>query len=154
MTDLSLTDAIRHFVTILTVEKGFSQHTARAYQQDLADFHQVCQELLGGDAKENPAALPVSQPDAWMVRRYLGVLHQRRLQRSSLGRKLAALRSFFRYAVRQGWRSDNPGELIPTPKQNKPLPEWLSVDDTFQVLDAFGGDSVRELRNRAMFELL
>jgi integrase/recombinase XerC len=88
-----------------------------------------------------------------MIRGYLGWLH-RRNKKSTIARKLSAVRSFFRFLCRKGFIRQNPADLIFTPKQDRTLPGYLTVDDTFRLLDAVKGQSPAALRDRAIFETL
>jgi integrase/recombinase XerC len=100
--------------------------------------------------------LPVvklKQIDGMMLRGYLGFLH-RKNKKSTIARKLSAIRSFFKYLVKNGIISENPAELVLTPKQDKTLPVYLSVDEMFRLLDSIQTDTALGLRNRAIFETL
>ena len=88
-----------------------------------------------------------------MIRGYLGWLHGKN-QKSSIARKLSTLRSFFKFLIRKGVTDVNPVEGILTPKQGKHLPEYLSVDAVFRLLDSIEPDGVLAARNRAIFEML
>jgi integrase/recombinase XerC len=88
-----------------------------------------------------------------MIRSYLGYLHQKN-QKSSIARKLSTLRSFFKFLVKKGMVESNPVEGILTPKRNKSLPTYLSVDAVFRLLDSIENGSVQSTRNRAIFETL
>jgi len=144
------------FVEALAVERAYSPHTCRAYQRDLNDFSAFiarrgfCIDVVGCGA----APPAVQDVDALMVRGYLGHLHRQRRSRATIARKLSAVRSFFRYALKQGYIDQNPAELILTPKQEKTIPTYLPVDDMFRLLECMPSDSLLGLRNRAMYEML
>ena len=97
---------IARFEKHLTVERNVSEHTLRAYRQDLDAFH----AFLRDELKWPEAGMP-GRIDHLVLRRYLAVLHKRN-KKSTIGRKLAALRSFFSYLVREGVLALNPGELV------------------------------------------
>jgi integrase/recombinase XerC len=131
----------------LQQERNLSPHTCRAY---LADVRQLVAYL--GEAERPSAASPEQ------VREYLASLHARR-HPATLGRKLAALRTFFRYAVRSGWCDADPSAGIPAPRAPKRLPRPLAVEDCTALIEveprrdeARGGE--REQRDRALVELL
>jgi integrase/recombinase XerC len=128
----------------LREERNLSPHTCRAY---LADARQFA-AFLGASAR--PSAASADQ-----VREFLASLHARR-HPATLGRKLAALRTFFRYAVRAGWCAADPSGGIPAPRAPKRSPRPLVVDDCFALIDGApgDGDDERELRDRAIVELL
>jgi integrase/recombinase XerC len=78
----------------------------------------------------------------------------RQNKRTTIARKLSAVRSFFKFLVKQGVVEQNPAELILTPKQDKTIPAYLSVDEMFRLLDSIQTDTLLGLRNRAIFETL
>jgi integrase/recombinase XerC len=75
-------------------------------------------------------------------------------KKTTIARKLSALRSFFRFLVKRGVIRRNPAEMVLTPKRGRPVPNYLPVDETFRLLDGLKGDSVLALRNRAILETL
>jgi integrase/recombinase XerC len=88
-----------------------------------------------------------------MIRGYLGFLH-RKNKKTTVARKLSAIRSFFKFLEKRGIISENPAEHVMTPKQDKTIPVYLSVDEMFRLLDSIQTDTVLDLRNRAIFETL
>ena len=141
---------LERFTTHLSVERNVSPHTLVAYRRDLAGF----QAFLHDDLKwtEHDAAL-LRRVDQIVLRRYLALLHHR-CKRSTIGRKLAALRSFFRFLVREGVLEINPGELVGTPRAEKYLPKTLSVDEAFALMERDTNDGLLALRDRAIVETL
>jgi integrase/recombinase XerC len=115
--------AIRDFGQYLRVERNASPHTLRAYQSDLAAFHQFVRQ------ERPPSAVALLQEvDLLTIRRFLSHLHQQGLTKATLGRKLAVLRAFFNYLVREGVCESNPARFVTYPKQDRPLPGFLTVD--------------------------
>ena len=98
-------------------------------------------------------SLKVDFIDGLLIREYLGFLHQKN-KKATIARKLSAIRSFFKYLVKQGVLADNPTQTILTPKQEKPIPTYLPIDDMFRLLDSIETDTLLGLRNRAIFETL
>jgi integrase/recombinase XerC len=151
----TLLECIHGFIQSLAAEKGYSAHTLRAYRNDLVEltaFVAGHPEWARGE-HHRLAAVRVTQVDAMQIRGYLGYLHGRN-RKSSIARKLAAIRSFFRH-MRKLHRVDaSPAEAIRTPKQAKPLPMYLSVDDMFRMLDNVAFEGVLGLRDRAILETL
>ena len=90
---------------------------------------------------------------ATAIRGYLGHLH-RHCKKSTIARKLSAVRSFYRYLVKHGYIDVNPSDAVQTPKQDKPIPTYLPIDDMFRLLASVKTDTIPGLRNRAMFETL
>jgi integrase/recombinase XerC len=149
-------DPVAAFLTWLRVEKNFSPATIRAYASDLDQFARFC---AGGDvaAPVTDAARPPLELQAITlrtVRGYLAALAVRGLKSSSQGRKLAALRSFFRFLNREGLLADNPARAIPSPKKPQTLPAVLTVDEASRLLETPGGPPRSPLRDRALLELL
>ena len=149
-----LADALRSFVEALPAEKGYSLHTCRAYACDLEEFQRYLEENGGSRSQSsNRGAIGPGGVTAVMIRGYLGYLHQKN-QKSSIARKLSTLRSFFKFLVKKGMIEFNPMEGILTPKREKNLPAYLSVDAIFRLLDSIETDSLQAARNRAIFETL
>ena len=137
---------IEDFLRHLDVERNLSLRTQDAYRRDLQQF--------AGFLDEAGVSLEPQTLDAMLLRRYLASLHQR-IRRTSIGRKLSALRTFFRYLVRQGVLETSPADLLATPRQEKYLPKTLSVDEVTRLLDRPPSQSSPlQLRDRAIFELL
>ncbi len=143
-------DAIRAFVTFLQAERGASPETIRAYRADLRQF-------LGFVRTLRPSSAPGPAPehvDAFTVRRYLGWLDRQGEKKSSLARKLAALRSWFRYLLREGLVQQNPAGTVRTPKLPLYLPKVLSKEDAEALMEGPEGTSVLAQRDRAILETL
>ncbi|MDJ0804569.1 MAG: tyrosine recombinase XerC [Desulfobacterales bacterium] len=147
---------IDRFLTTLAVEKGYSAHTCRSYRADLVAFARfVAPEKSTAASEERavPDRFDPRQVDSLAIRGYLAELY-RRNSKATIARKLSAVRSYFRFLQRLGLRSDNPAESVMTPKQEKNIPHYLTVDDVFRLLDQVQEDSLLGLRNRAIFETL
>jgi len=138
---------IDRFQQFLTVERNLSGHTCAAYRRDLGEFRKFLATYGGA------AAADLQRVDHLLLRRYLAELHQRN-QRTSIARKLSALRTFFRYLVREGVLPANPAEAVATPKRNRYLPKTLSVDEATALMERGHGTTVLALRDRAILELL
>jgi integrase/recombinase XerC len=152
---MTLIQSIDGFLQSLAAEKGYSAHTLRAYRSDLEEFAGYLAgdpESAGGDVLRQ-SDLRAEAVQAMQIRGYLGYLHGRN-QKSTMARKLAAVRSFFRYLVKYRLIDGNPTETIRTPKHGKPLPVFLSVDDMFRLLDQFLPGDLFGLRDRAILESL
>lgn len=146
---------VESFLESLFTEKGYSDHTCRAYRKDLndflafaADYHQPRKT----SHKRSPT-VRLEQIDGLTIRGYLGYLH-RKNKKTTVARKLSAIRSFFKYLEKRGHISENPAQHVITPKQDKTIPVYLSVDEMFRLLDSIQTDTVLDLRNRAIFETL
>ena len=138
--------AVAAFLRHLERERNASPHTLRAYGEDLAQFTSYLEREL------RRAARP-EEVDHLLVRGFLAELHQRGLRKSSSARKLAGLRSFFRYLCREGRLALNPARGIQTPRQEQRIPAVLDEAQVASLLDV-PGDSLQALRGRAILELL
>lgn len=142
------------FVDTLSSEKAYSENTCRAYLQDLKEFAAfIARKQSGGGGGKGNENFNADKVDALVIRGYLGYLHKKN-KKSTVARKLSALRSFFRYLVKHGAVQENPVDMILTPKQDKNIPVYLPVDDMFRLLDSMETDTLLGLRNRALFETL
>ena len=147
---------IDRFVASLAAEKGYTAHTCRAYRSDLVTFARIVCAATVEDmpAKGIPDAFDPRQVDPLAIRGYLARLYRHKNSKATIARKLAAVRSFYRFLLRQGLVTRNPAETVLTPKQEKKIPHYLTVDDVFRLLDQIQEDSLLGLRNRAIFETL
>lgn len=134
----------------LVVERNVSDNTRRAYLQDLEGFRLFLEENLPGKSTGEDLLRRV---DHLLLRRYMALLH-RKNSKATIGRKLAAIRSFFRFLVREGVVKANPGEMVSTPRQEKYLPRTLSVDEAFALMESGGGTGLLAIRDRAIVEML
>jgi integrase/recombinase XerC len=136
------------FLAYLRDQRNYSAATVRAYGSDLGQFL----EFLGARGTsylESPEAT-----DPLVIRAFLGSLHESRESRATTARKLAALRSFFRYLVREGKVAENPARSVRTPKQERKLPRLLSEDEVTKLLETPGTSTLKGKRDRAFLELL
>ncbi len=113
--------AAEKYLQYLSV-KNSSPHTILNYGRDLSQFL----EYLSPPGAQPPALTTIAHT---MIREFVGHLHDQGLEKSSIARKLATLRSFFKYCVRQGLLTENPARLVPTPKLPKRIPSVLSAEE-------------------------
>lgn len=123
--------AIEKYLAYLHGVRNASPHTIRNYESDLRQFL----AFLSPPGAELPA---MAQLDHHLIREYVADLYARRLEKSSIARKLAALRSFCRYCVRQGLLAANPARLVPAPKLPSRLPAVLTAEELNGFLDQVG----------------
>jgi integrase/recombinase XerC len=142
----TLTDQIRDFSAYLETERNVSPHTIQAYRSDLA-------QMLSFVQREKGEAATAMDVDHLLLRRYLAQL-AKSTKKSSIGRKLAAIRSFFRFLLRRGTIDKNPAELVATPKKELRLPFHLDIDQTTSLMEAPDSEQKYALRDRAILELL
>jgi integrase/recombinase XerC len=120
--------AVGQFLNYLRSVRNSSPHTLRSYQNDLSHFI----TFLTPPGVETP---PLADVTHLMIREFVAHLHDLNLEKSSIARKLAAIRSFFKYAVREGLVMRNPARLVATPKLPKRIPSVLSAEDLNAFLD-------------------
>jgi integrase/recombinase XerC len=142
-------EPIRAFIGFLRAEQRASPETLRNYASDLRQLHRF---LLSRRLVSSPIDPNSLSSDA--VRAYLQWLDQKGNKPSSLARKLAAVRSFYRYLSRRGMVNDNPVDGMRTPKQPKLLPRVLTKDDADALMTFPAGLTVWSLRDRAVLETL
>ena len=141
-----MTDAVAAFLRYLAAEKQASPHTLRSYRSDLEQFRRFLSEVTDG----SPLHVGLRNLDARLVRAYLARLHARGLDPVSVGRKLAALRSWLRFLVRRGALARNPAADIRGPRPGRKLAAFLPIDEAVALLDG----SETSVRDRAILELL
>jgi integrase/recombinase XerC len=149
---LLLHDLVETFIDYLRDQKGYSRHTLRNYNIDLRQFSEflVTKKALREGKNAN---LDVEAIDALSIREYLGSLYGR-LRRSTIARKLSAVRSFFVFLERKGLIKKNPAVDIATPKLEKYLPSYLPVDEVFRLLERPEQTKPLGLRDLAILEVL
>src|SRR5438045_2057072 len=125
-------EAIAKYLAYLQTVKNSSPHTVSNYGKDLRQFLEFVSP---------PGATPTAlrQVDHGMIREFVSHLHDHGLEKSSIARKLAALRSFFKYCVREGKLKESPARLVPTPKLPKRIPSVLSAEEMNGFLNQLGG---------------
>jgi integrase/recombinase XerD len=131
--------AVQGFLALLAAQRA--PRTVDAYRRDLADLA----AFLG----ETPATASSEQIEAW-----LADLRGRGQAPSSIARRAAAARSFYRHLVALGVRSDNPAAEVDLPRRRARLPRSLSLSEVERLIDSANGVSPRALRDRALLELL
>ena len=145
---------IEDFLESLLSEKGYSENTSKAYGKDLEEFYQFLKsDNSVGDEEGSKEEPELGKITPLSIRGFLGVLHKKN-KRSTVARKLSSLRAFFNHLVKTGVLEDNPADLVMTPKREKTIPAFLSVDEMFRLLDSISDDTLFGLRNRAIFETL
>jgi len=136
------------FLAYLLDERNYSPATIRSYRSDLDQFL-VFLGSRGGGGDPSPEAI-----DPLVVRAFLGWLHERKDSRATIARKLAAVRSFFRYLVREGVLAENPARPVRTPRQEKKLPRFLDESEIRILLETPWTATLKGKRDRALLELL
>jgi integrase/recombinase XerC len=137
------------YLNYLRAEKNASPHTLSNYSRDISRFGAFLR------SRENGASVSIWHgADRSLIRQYLAELTQAGLAKSSIARSLAALRSFFRFLIREGIIPTNPFPGIATPRRQRTLPRFLDVDAARRLMEAASGDDILSLRDRAILETL
>ncbi len=136
---------MEQFLQYLAVERGASAHTLRGYRRDLAQFAAFLEARGLG---------PLLGADARAIRVWLAHLHDLGLARTSVARKLAALRSFYRFWLRRGHLKKNPAREVGSPSPGRRLPSFLPKDEARHLMEAPLPESFQGLRDRAILETL
>ena len=138
---MTFLDAIEDFLTYLATVRSYSEHTVAAYRRDLKQFYGFSCEYF------DKSPVELHEVDKVTLRHFLGMLTDTKYSARSAGRKLAALKSFFKYCLRRSWIEKNPAYFVKSPKIPKKLPTVLSTDQTrrlFQLIDVHDFISARD----------
>ncbi len=135
-------DLLEQFRAYILVEKNFSQYTAKAYASDVMSFLIWLEETN------------VSSVDYNKIREYLRFIHKYNYKKTTIARKISALRTFYKYLYRERVVEANPVSSITAPKREKKLPKFLDKDEIEQILNNVNIENPAGFRNRAILELL
>jgi integrase/recombinase XerC len=160
--DKGFTPLVMQFLEYLKLEKHFSDYTVKSYGADLIQFAQFLGGEIGQAGNNNaPGAVAAEQVDQRVVkcevltiREFLAYLYGQNYTKSTTARKLATLRSFYKFLIRRGHVSVHPLSTIRTPKQEKRLPKCLDLEQVQKLLDAPGDSDLLAARDKAMLEVL
>ncbi len=140
--------AVHRFLQYLQVERNASALTIKSYREDLAALVEYLTEAGQGRCP-GPGEITVLD-----LRGYVSALSEAAYARSTIARRLASLRSFFRFGQREGWTTSNPAKPLRNPRQPRNLPHFLSAEDIGRLLQAPSPDDSLGLRDRAILETL
>jgi tyrosine recombinase XerC len=138
-------ELFQKYIKHLQVERGISAYTVRNYSTDIQGFL----DFLGSNKVTS-----LSKVDRAMMRRYLGWLQEQGITRTSISRKLSALRSFYRYLMRENLVNSEPLSSLSAPKLEQRLPTFLSTDEIVRLVEAPDTSTPNGMRDRAILELL
>jgi integrase/recombinase XerC len=141
-------EQIEEFISYLRSQRGYSPHTLRNYRIDLNHFVEFLSTRKGERKSENMESV-----DSTDIREYLGRLYTQ-YKKSTIARKLSAVRSFYLFAEKSGFAGNNPAATVLTPKQERTIPNYLPVDQMFGLLEGPDRETPLGLRNLAMLEVL
>ena len=146
-TNESLSETVQFFLAYLDVEKGYSEATLRSYALDLTQW----ETFLKTRGKSNEQPDEINRAD---IHAFLAELHHQGLVKSSIARKLSSLRSFFRFLLKKKYIRQNPCQGLKNPRQDKPQPRTLNVDQALSLMQTDLEPSPKNLRDLALAELL
>jgi len=136
-----MNEYIDKFIRYLEIEKAVSSHTLRAYRKDL--------EIFFDYAKTEPEKIDMIDVRGFVAEQIKGGMNK-----TTVGRRLSCIRSFFKFLHREGYIKSNPAKLVSNPKVSKLLPRFLSVDEVFSLVEKPEGIGFIPVRNKAILELL
>ena len=149
---LSYDELIEQFLEHLRYERNVSAHTLRNYASDLEQF---VDHIAPADPKSGARKFPeLKNVDHLTIREWLAELHSGQRKKASIARKLAALRTFFQFLVREGLLESNPAKLVSTPRLEKKLPKHLSIEEAIKFIETPDTNTDLGKRDRAMLELM
>lgn len=138
---------VKQFLRHLKLERNASELTIKSYGDDFASFDDYLEDRVGPISSPEQLTIPI-------LRGYVAYLHECQYARSTIARRLAALRSFFRYTLREGLTTSNPAKALRTPRAGRKLPHFLTTEQVLALLEAPPANEPLGLRDRAIFETL
>lgn len=138
-------EVVDRFVHYLQAEKNASPYTIRNYTSDLRDFFRFL---------SSKNVISLEHADKYLIRGYLSFLMKEGIEKSSIARKMSAIRSFYKYLIREEYIHANPVATISSPKLDRRLPSFLTIQEVEQLLDAPDISTPQGQRDRAILELL
>lgn len=141
--------AIDKYLKYLRIERNASPHTITSYKNDLNQFLEFLTRHFGLQDSEPD----INSVERLTIRLWLGELTEEDYAKTSIARKVAALRSFFKYAFKRGLIERNPALLLIVPKKNKSLPVTATPEDLNRMMEQAEGNNPRSIQDRAILEL-
>ena len=139
--------AIESFLRYLKIERNASPLTLKSYSEDLDALLEYFAEQLGMVPQPDQATIPI-------LRAYVAYMHECQYARTTIARRLASLRSFFKFCCRENLAESNPAKALRTPRLGRKLPHFLSSEQIALLLEAPPANEAFGLRDRAMLETL
>lgn len=142
-----LDDFLKH----LKYERNLSEHTLRNYESDMVQFYDfIAPPNQEGERRD----VDIHALDNLTIREYMASLYEKKKKKSSIHRKVACLRTFFRFLCREGVLEKNPAMLVSSPRVDRKLPNHLSIEQMIKFIETPETDTVLGKRDRAILELL
>ncbi|HMW00591.1 MAG TPA: tyrosine recombinase XerC, partial [Acidobacteriota bacterium] len=142
---------LEDFKKHLMYERNVSEHTLRNYLSDLEQFHDY---LCPADKQGVRREVNIRDIDNITIREYMATLYSKNKKKTSIARKLATLRTFFKYLCREGILEMNPARLVSSPRLEKKLPNYLTVEEVIRFIEIPDLETVLGKRDRAILEML
>jgi integrase/recombinase XerC len=146
--DNSLAGAVTRFLRYLRVERNASPLTIKSYREDLTTLGEYLRDRQGG---QDPLPEELTTLD---LRGYASAMHTAGYAKTTIARRLASMRSFFKFGQREGWTKSNPAKPLRNPRKGRSLPHFLSSDELGKLLEAPPATDPMGLRDRAILETL
>ncbi len=146
-----LEEHLKQFLQHLKYERNVSRHTLRNYSSDLEQFHVYLAPLKADGKREE---ISVTEIDHITIREWMSELHDEDKKKTSIARKLASLRTFFQFLVREGKLESNPAKLVATPRIERKLPTHLTIEDAIRFIETPDLETDLGKRDRAILELI
>lgn len=145
---------IDDFMRHLKYERNASAHTLRNYESDLVQFYDHLAPANKANKDGQRREVPIGEIDNLTIREYMASLYDKQQKKSSIHRKVATLRTFFRYLCREGILENNPATLVSSPRVERKLPNHLTIEQMVRFIETPETETVLGKRDRAILELL
>jgi len=144
------------FLNYLEIEKNYSRHTLINYSVDLRDLYTYLSgaQTVSSGEKVIPQEFDIKKIDYLSLRKYLAYLNEKKFSKRTVARKIACIRSFFKFLYRENIVKNNPAVSLITPKLDKPLPTFLDEASIAKLIESANGGDWLSLRDRAILETL
>ena len=147
-------EVFNRYINYLVAERNVSPYTVRNYTSDLVGNSKRGTEKGFFQFLRMKKIESLDKADKWVLREYLAYLANQGVAKASIARKLSAIRSFYRYLSREKILDTNPLEHSVSPKLDKRLPEFLTIEEVVKLLQAPDLSTPQGLRDRALIELI
>ena len=141
---------IDEFMRHLKYERNLSEHTLRNYASDLEQFY----DHIAPDHEGNRRHVDIRAIDNLTIREFMASLYEKQKKKSSIHRKIAVLRTFFRFLCREGVLEVNPASMVASPRVERKLPNHLTIEQAIRFIETPDLDTVLGKRDRSILELL
>lgn len=142
-------EIINKYLRYLKIERNFSEHTILSYKNDIDSFTTFCSSHFNANLDD----IDIKSIDRLTIRLWLGELSEQEYAKSSIARKVAALRSFFKYSFKRGHIDTNPARLLVIPKQSTTLPKTVTPVEIERMMESVNTTSATGKQELALLEL-